>query len=117
MVGPVHDDDPARVPELLASADRNLLRLAREHGLRSIAFPCISTGFYRYPPEGAHLIAVDAVRADLEWHGGLDQVVFCAFARSDLESDENALTRNGFSPRNGSRADVDKSRILSKLYS
>jgi len=92
-VGPFYEDDPARAPELLASAYRDSLRLAREHGLRSVAFPCIGTGAFGYPPEEAYPVALDAVRADLELHDGLDKVVFCVFERSDHDFYEKALSR------------------------
>ncbi len=91
-VGPFYEDDPARAPELLASAYRESLRLAREHGLRSIAFPCISTGIYGYPPDEACPVAIEAVRKDLELHGGLDQVVFCVFGQADFDRYEKGLS-------------------------
>jgi O-acetyl-ADP-ribose deacetylase (regulator of RNase III) len=93
-VGPFYEDDPARAPELLASAYRESLRLARDHGLGSIAFPCIGTGAFGYPPEEACPVAVGAVRADLETHGGLERVVFCVFESSDLVLYELALSGN-----------------------
>jgi O-acetyl-ADP-ribose deacetylase (regulator of RNase III) len=93
-VGPFYEDDTARAPELLASAYRDSLRLAREHGLRSVAFPCIGTGAFGYPPEEACPVALDAVRADLEVHGGMERVVFCVFERSDLDRYENALSQD-----------------------
>jgi O-acetyl-ADP-ribose deacetylase len=83
-VGPVYDDDPRSAPKLLANAYRNSLTLAREHGISSIAFPCLSTGIYGYPPEQACPIAVQAVRADLDQHGGLSKVIFCTFLASDF---------------------------------
>jgi O-acetyl-ADP-ribose deacetylase (regulator of RNase III) len=93
-VGPFYEDDPARAPELLASAYSNSLRLARQHGLRSIAFPCIGTGAFGYPPDEACAVALQAVRDDLERHGELDTVVFCVFAPSDLDRYEKALSEN-----------------------
>lgn len=92
-VGPFYEDGPARAPELLASAYRDSLRVAREHGLRSVAFPCIGTGAFGYPPEEACPVALEAVRSDLELHGGMDTVVFCVFERSDLDRYEKALTQ------------------------
>src|ERR1044071_1903662 len=52
-VGPVWHGGRQREPELLASCYRNSLRLAAEHGIRSIAFPAISCGVYRYQIEQA----------------------------------------------------------------
>jgi O-acetyl-ADP-ribose deacetylase (regulator of RNase III) len=93
-VGPFYEDDPARAPELLASAYVDSLRLVREQGLRSIAFPCIGTGAFGYPPDEACPVALDAVRADLEGHGGIDRVVFCVFEQSDLHRYESAFSRD-----------------------
>jgi O-acetyl-ADP-ribose deacetylase (regulator of RNase III) len=91
-VGPVYENDPARAPKLLASAYTSSLRLARDNGLRSIAFPCISTGIYGYPQDEACKVAIQAVRADLEQHGGLDKVVFCVFGQADLDRYEKAFS-------------------------
>jgi O-acetyl-ADP-ribose deacetylase (regulator of RNase III) len=90
-VGPVYDDDPAGARDLLASAYRSSLREARNAGDRSIAFPCISTGIYGYPQDEACHVAIDAVRSDVEQHGGLDKVVFCVFGTVDRERYAKAL--------------------------
>lgn len=60
-VGPVYSDDDDRADQL-ASCHREALRLADELGVRTIAFPAISTGVYRYPVADAARIAVGAVR-------------------------------------------------------
>jgi O-acetyl-ADP-ribose deacetylase (regulator of RNase III) len=57
-VGPVYDPSDRRVPNLLASAYSSSLTLAVQHGLRSIAFPSISTGAYGYPVVEASAIAL-----------------------------------------------------------
>ena len=90
-VGPVYGEDPAKAPELLAAAYVNSLRLARENGLKSIAFPCISTGIFGYPPDEACRVVIDVVREDLEKRGGLRQVVFCVFGKADFERYNLAL--------------------------
>ena len=82
-VGPIYDVDPRAAPELLANAYRNSLALARQHHLTSIAFPCLSTGHFGYPPEKACPVAVRSVREFVERHGGFAQVIFCTFLRSD----------------------------------
>ena len=78
-VGPVwrggaHDEE-----ELLANCYRNSLRIAAEHGLKTIAFPAISTGVYRFPPERACRIAVDTVREFLTEHPAIEKVSFVCF--------------------------------------
>lgn len=78
-------------PELLASCYRTSLALAREHGIRSIAFPSISTGVYGYPIERAARVAVATVRDELSSSGGPDDVIFCCFARRDLEIYDSLL--------------------------
>ncbi len=62
---------------LLADCYRHCLELAAEHQARSIAFPAISTGIYRFPRERAAEIAVAAVRA--EARATVERVVFCCF--------------------------------------
>ena len=61
-VGPVWHGGGSDEPELLAAAYRSAMDLALRHGLRSIAFPAISTGIYGYPLEPATAIAVSTVR-------------------------------------------------------
>jgi O-acetyl-ADP-ribose deacetylase len=74
--GPVWHGGRQREAELLASCYRSALALAREHQVRSIAFPAISCGVYGYPLEKAAAIAVGEVRA----HGiGFDRILLVAF--------------------------------------
>ena len=61
-VGPVWQGGEAGEPELLASAHRRSLEVARDLRARSVAFPAISCGIYGYPPELAAPVAIDAVR-------------------------------------------------------
>src|SRR5437899_8444318 len=61
-VGPVWSGGKRREPELLRACYVNSLQLANEHGVKSVAFPSISTGAYRYPIEQAAGIAVGTVR-------------------------------------------------------
>lgn len=75
-VGPVWKGGEQGEPELLANAYRNSLRLAVEHGLKSIAFPSISTGAYGYPVEEAARNAVRAVVDFLKRDRSLDEAMF-----------------------------------------
>src|SRR5262245_22182983 len=80
-VGPVYRDGQHGEPALLASAYRRSLEVAVEHDLRSVAFPSISTGAYRYPIAEAATIALGTVSAFLDDHAGrLDLVRFVLFS-------------------------------------
>lgn len=78
-VGPVWHGGKRGEPELLANCYRNSLRLAVEHGIRTIAFPAISTGVYGYPPEKAARIAVREVARFLQEDRTLREVILVAF--------------------------------------
>ena len=78
-VGPVWQGGGAGEDGLLESCYRNSLDLAAAHGLASVAFPAISTGVYRFPPDRAARIAVRTVSDGLARHPGIARVVFCCF--------------------------------------
>ena len=78
-VGPVYRDGRHGEPELLASCYRKCLELAVENGARTVSFPAISTGVYRYPAADAAQIAMREVRAFLEKSQAIDGVVFVLF--------------------------------------
>ena len=84
-VGPVWSGGQRGEPALLRSCYVNALRLAAERGFRSIAFPSISTGAYRYPVERAAEIAVTTVRAALGTATSIALVRFVCFSEADLE--------------------------------
>lgn len=92
-VGPVWQGGTSGEPALLASAYRSALRLARDHGCRSVAFPAISTGVYGYPLEDATAIAIDTVRAFERDAGPLALVHFACFSAAALDVYRRALDR------------------------
>ena len=80
-VGPVYYGK-ADEPELLASCYRTALAIAREKGIKSIAFPCISTGVYRYPKAEAARIALKTIR-ECQEQGYEGEVIICCFSEND----------------------------------
>jgi len=96
-VGPVWRGGIAGEPELLARCYRNSLVLAAQHGLKSIAFPAISTGIYGYPKSQAAEIAVREVRAHAD---ALERIVFCCFDKptADLYRTLLATAQSGLRP-------------------
>ena len=90
--GPIWRGGGSRERELLADCYRNCLTLAAENGVRTIAFPSISTGVYRFPLEEAAGIAVRTARAFAEAHpGALDLVLWVLFDERTLAAYRNAL--------------------------
>ena len=76
---------------LLSACYRNSLTLARDTGLRSIAFPAISTGVYRFPPALAAGIAVATVAEVLARDRVLETVIFCCFGEDSTKAHQMAL--------------------------
>ena len=83
-VGPVWHGGTQNEAKLLASCYRESLAVAAKQQLANIAFPCISTGVYGYPPEQAVDAAIAAVRDFLRTPCSLQEVIFCCFSASDL---------------------------------
>jgi O-acetyl-ADP-ribose deacetylase len=79
-VGPVWHGGQSHEPELLRSCYARSLALARENGVRTIAFPGISTGVYGYPKEPAARIALDAMRSERDAFG---EIIACCFSEAD----------------------------------
>ncbi|XP_068009229.1 ADP-ribose glycohydrolase MACROD2 isoform X5 [Melanerpes formicivorus] len=72
--------------ENLASCYKSSLKLAKENNIKSIAFPCISTGIYGFPNEPAAVIALNTIK---EWlsknHNEVDRIIFCVFLEIDYK--------------------------------
>jgi O-acetyl-ADP-ribose deacetylase len=78
-VGPVWDGGKNNEDKLLTNCYRNSLRLAIENGVKTIAFPAISTGVYRFPLERAAKIAVSEVEKFLARNKKLEKIIFVCF--------------------------------------
>ncbi|KAF8763785.1 ADP-ribose glycohydrolase MACROD1-like protein [Argiope bruennichi] len=88
-VGPVGEK-----PELLRNCYLNSLNLAKENGVKSIAFPCISTGVYGYPNENAAHVALKTVREFLEKNESvMDRIIFCLFLPVDVGIYESLMQK------------------------
>jgi O-acetyl-ADP-ribose deacetylase (regulator of RNase III) len=92
-VGPVWRGGHAREPELLASCYESVLAHTLTLGIRSVAFPSISTGAYGYPIADAARIAVSTVRNRVRDVPKLALVRFVCFSEGDLREYEHALAR------------------------
>ena len=91
-VGPVWHGGTRGEPGLLESAYRNSLAVAWAQDVRSISFPSISTGAYRYPVEKAAKIALDTI-AEFVKESPFEQVRFVLFSEEDLQTYTNALSQ------------------------
>ena len=82
-VGPVGEK-----PDLLKSCYKKCLQLAQANNIQSIAFPCISTGVYRYPKEAAARVALSTVRTYLQEEENavksFTRIIFCLFGDTDV---------------------------------
>jgi O-acetyl-ADP-ribose deacetylase (regulator of RNase III) len=84
-VGPVWHGGRQGEDELLADCYRNSLRLAEKYKLKSVAFPSISTGVYRFPTERASRIALETVGEYLKKSREIERVVFVCYSKEDLK--------------------------------
>jgi O-acetyl-ADP-ribose deacetylase len=93
-VGPVWNGGDHHEDELLASCYRRCLELAREHSVKSIAFPAISTGIYGFPSQRAANIAIQTVRENIEGTGVVRVEFVCFSAETRRIYDELLTTEN-----------------------
>lgn len=93
-VGPIWYGGGNHEPQLLSNCYRNSLQLAMEKGIRTIAFPSISTGVYSYPVEQAAEIAVHTVVDFVDAHpDALDEIVWVLFDHRTKDAYDGALRR------------------------
>lgn len=93
-VGPIYNPRlQEQMAQQLADCYRNSIQLADETGCKSIAFPAISTGVYRYPLRDATEIAVKETLDALKLHTGIEKVIFCCFDQRTLETYKEILKK------------------------
>jgi len=84
-VGPVWNGGKYNERELLAGCYKNSLQLAMENNCRTIAFPSISTGVYRFPKDLAAQIAIGTVKSFIEKNTIIEKVIFVCFDKENFE--------------------------------
>ncbi len=90
-VGPVWGGGKNNEEALLKSCYHRSLEIARQNNLKTIAFPCISTGVYRFPKQQAAAIAVETVQECLKKMPGIERVIFVCFSVEDLQIYEQLI--------------------------
>ncbi len=90
-VGPIYRGGDKGEPELLASAYRCCLEVARENNLASLAFPSLSTGAYGYPVEQASKIALKTISEEIDKYGKLTLLRIVLYSTDDLEVYKKSL--------------------------
>jgi len=95
-VGPVYGQEQGREDELLASCYWNSLLISQERGIKTIAFPCISTGVFRFPNDEAAKIAIDTVKKFIaKYPNVLDEVIFVTHEELDYDIYSRYFLRDG----------------------
>ena len=92
-VGPVWNNGTANEETLLAMCYQNSLQLAVENKIKTIAFPCISTGAYRFPFDKAAGIALKTIDDFLNNNASIEKVYLVVFGENDLRNYERLLNR------------------------
>ena len=90
-VGPIWQGGNASEDKLLAACYRNSLRLAVENDIRTIAFPSISTGAYRFPLERAARIAIGEISVFLKNDSSIEKVLIVCFDKKTMKAYSTAL--------------------------
>ena len=90
-VGPVWYRGENNEAELLKNCYQNSLKLAESYNCRNIAFPCISTGVYRFPKEQAAQIAINTVKEIAPKLKQIKEIIFVCFSEQDKEIYDNYL--------------------------
>lgn len=91
--GPIYGDEGGREEELLASCYAESMKRANEKNLKSIAFPCISTGIFGYPKDKAAAVAVKTVKKFLAAGSSIEEVIFVTFGDADFNIYKNLLKK------------------------
>jgi O-acetyl-ADP-ribose deacetylase (regulator of RNase III) len=92
-VGPVWNGGDHNESDLLANCYRSCFALAREHNLRTLAFPAISCGIYRFPVDHAVAIAMRETRAELRSGDFIEKITFACFDDLVYEAYQRALDK------------------------
>lgn len=92
--GPVWKGGKNNEDELLANCYRNCLRLAVENGVKTIAFPSISTGAFCFPIERAAHIALQEIKTFLATNTSIEQVTVVCYTRADLRCYQKTLIQH-----------------------
>lgn len=92
-VGPIWQGGRKKEAELLASCYRRAMEIAHWNSFASIAFPAISTGVYRFPPDKAALIAVKTSTECLAAAPSLKRLIFCCFSEESARLHRDALAK------------------------
>ncbi len=85
-VGPVWNNGTQNEEALLAGCYQNSLQIAVENDIKTIAFPCISTGAYRFPFDKAGIIAINAINNFLSINTSIEKVFLVVYSVMDLKS-------------------------------
>ena len=84
-VGPVWNGGKKKEADFLSSCYWRALEVAKDNGLKTVAFPCISTGVYRFPKQEAARIAVLTVREFIASYPHFDKIIFVCFSQEDYD--------------------------------